>query len=279
MGLYKKDPSFMKYVHLPLQDLAFHLNLPPNVHQEFFRQFLSISETDLQHYYRQRNISIITVVDPQYPPLLKHISDPPAVLFCKGNLQLLQNIRSLSVVGTRNPTEYGCNCIDYFIRPLARKQWTIVSGLALGIDAMAHWTAIQENTKTIAVIAGGLDHLYPKKNSRLADIISAEHLILSEYPPNRKPEKWMFPLRNRIISGLTMGTFVAQASRKSGSLITAMHALEQGRIVFSPLVPLFDESVFGNIQLLNDGASLVFSDEDIVREIRPMLYPFFDDDK
>lgn len=268
--LFEQEGMYEEALHLTPQTLATRLFIPPKNYSTFIEEYQSISTESLLNYYKNRNIHLITIIDSHYPTYLKHIFDPPPVLFCQGDISLLKNIRNLSVVGTRHASKYGCDLVQYFVTHLAKQKFTIISGLALGIDAKAHWTAIEENSKTIAVIAGGFDHIYPKENMELAKIIQQEHLLLSEHPPYKRPEKWMFPMRNRIISGLSLGTFVAQASKRSGSLITAQHALEQGRIVFSPPVPLFDPLFQGNIQLLKEGAALALSPDEIIEELKPM---------
>lgn len=180
---------------------------------------------------------------------------------------LLKYNKAISVVGTRKPNEYGMKLVNYYIRPLV-KEWVIVSGLAKGIDGRAHQIAVEEKGKTIAVVAGGFDHLYPKEHRYLAEQID---LLISLYPPETKVQKWMFPERNRIISGLSFATLVIQASKRSGSLITAHFALEQGREVFSPPCELFDESFAGNLELIKDGATIAYSPKDMINVLLPMI--------
>lgn len=221
--------------------------------------------------YNQQQIFVISIMDPLYPPYLRHISNPPVVLFCKGDIRLLGNNRTISVVGTRKASEYGYKVVRYILKPLVNENWMIVSGLAKGIDTFAHRIAIMEKGKTIAVIAGGFDHIYPKENRKLAESISKNHLLISTYPPYIRPEKWMFPERNRIISGLSLGTFVVQAAKKSGSLITAQFALEQGREVFTVPASILNDDFSGNIDLIRDGATIVTSYKDITKILLPMI--------
>ncbi|MRX70581.1 DNA-protecting protein DprA [Bacillus lacus] len=215
---------------------------------------------------KQQNIELITILDDKYPPLLKEIYDPPALLYCKGNTDLL-GIRSLSVVGTRTPSSYGKNMISSLLSPLLKDGWVMISGLAEGIDALAHQEAIRQSGKTIGVIAGGHRHIYPSSNKELAAIMAKEHLILSEYPPDTRPKKWQFPLRNRIISGLSMGTLVVEAKEKSGSLITASAALNEGREVFAVPGNILQDTAKGTNRLIQQGAKLVMTAEDITEEL------------
>ncbi|TYR82708.1 DNA-protecting protein DprA [Priestia megaterium] len=218
--------------------------------------------------YEDEKISCVTIMDEQYPLLLKHIYDPPWVLFAKGDLSFLRNKDNLSVVGTRTPTAYGYQSLKQILTPLLHEQFVIVSGLAEGIDTAAHELALTENAKTIAVLGGGFYNIYPKKNERLAQLIAKDHLLVSEYPPGVKPMKWHFPRRNRIISGLTAGTVVIQAKERSGSFITADQALQQGREVFAIPGPIFDEASRGTNKLIQLGAKLVQHASDIEAELK-----------
>jgi DNA processing protein len=174
----------------------------------------------------------------------------------------------LAVVGSRQATQYGKNAIRFIFPELIQKGVLIVSGLAKGIDTLAHEYAIKNGGKTIAVIAGGLYHIYPKENMSLALEMMKTQLILSEYPPDTKPLKWHFPARNRIISGLAKGTLIIEAKRKSGSLITANYAVNEGREVFSLPGSIFNPCSVGANEIIQQGAKLVTSAEDILVEIR-----------
>lgn len=220
--------------------------------------------------YRKEGISILAIFDDKYPTFLKHISNPPVVLFCKGDRELLQNKKKISVVGTRKPSSYGLQVVEKMLKPLT-EEWVIVSGLAKGIDGKAHKVAVENKGSTIAVIAGGFHHIYPREHVPLALEIAKKHLLLSVHPPYTRPQKWMFPERNQIISGLSLGTLVVQAAKQSGSLITAHYALEQGREVFTVPCQLFDERFIGNVDLMKDGATVIYSHEDIEQSLQPML--------
>lgn len=217
--------------------------------------------------YRENGISVIAISSPEYPPLLKTIHDPPPVLFLKGNKTLLYEKRLIGIVGTRNPSQYGENAASYFARALSKKEWTIVSGLAKGIDGYAHRETIRSKGRTIGIIAGGFNCIYPRENRLLAQQMAESHLLVSEHLPDTKPQKWHFPQRNRLISGLTEGIVVIQGKEKSGSLITAYQALEQGREVFAVPGSIFDENSKGPAGLIQEGAKLVSSVDDILGEL------------
>jgi len=213
----------------------------------------------------EKNIAIIPCDDPLYPALLKNIHDPPVVLYVLGAPELL-NCRGLGIVGSRAATHYGKDIAQQMAGSLSRQGFTIISGLALGIDTAAHNGALAAEGKTIAVLGCGLDIVYPPSNHNLYKRIASAGAVVSEYPLGTKPDSFRFPARNRIISGLSLGIVVVEAANRSGSLITASHALEQGREVFA--VPGRIDSVksAGTHTLLQQGAKLVHSINDIVEE-------------
>lgn len=182
--------------------------------------------------YKDQNVETITFNNANYPYLLKEIDCPPLCLYCKGNVQLLSTL-GVAVVGTRKPTEYGQIVTKQFVKELVEADVTIISGLASGVDSIAHRTAIENNGKTIAVIAGGFNHIYPASNFNLAKELAVNNLIVSEYNPNVKPLSYYFPVRNRIIAGLSRGVLVTEAGEKSGSLHTYNYAVDYNREVFA----------------------------------------------
>ncbi|WP_027408672.1 DNA-processing protein DprA [Anoxybacteroides tepidamans] len=264
--LLKIDPSLSSIFSLPYTSVASMLSISLEQYSLFFQDLHSIDIQSMIKTYRDKNIHTITIFDENYPKWLKHIFEPPWVLYVKGNVEVLSAHKMISIVGTRQPTKEGIRALHVLVPPLVQHGWVIVSGLALGIDAAAHKTAMECGGKTIAVIAGGIDHIYPPKNRMLAEQLMSEHLVVSEYPPHTKPKKWQFPLRNRIISGLSLGTVVIQAKEKSGSLITASLALEQGREVFAVPGSIFLEQSNGTNRLIQQGAKLVCSAQDILDE-------------
>ena len=193
-----------------------------------------------------------TIEDDIYPQCLKEISNPPLKLYYKGNLDLLKDERLIAVVGTRNPSSYGKLCCEYMVKKMSCANITIVSGFAKGIDSIAHKTSLLTDGKTIAVIASGLDIVYPASNLSLYREIEEKGLILSEYEAGVKPFKFNFPQRNRIIAGLSKGTIVVESKDRGGSLITADLALEFNRDVYAVPGDVFSEYSKGCNNLIRD---------------------------
>lgn len=212
------------------------------------------------------DIDIITIYDENYPDNLKNIYNYPKVLYVKGNI-LEKDRLSISIVGSRKATAYGKWATEKFSRELGELGITIISGMALGIDTIAHMGAINGSGRTLAVLGSGVNVIYPKRNRELYNKIYNNGAIISEFPPDTKPLPYNFPQRNRIISGLSLGTVVIEASEKSGSLITAHSAIEQGRDVFA--LPGNINSIYskGTNLLIKDGATPLMDIEDILEEI------------
>ena len=208
------------------------------------------------------------------PPLLTQLVQPPATLYIVGDSTAL-DLPLIAVVGTRKASSYGVRAATQFAGSLAKAGFGIVSGLAYGIDAAAHRAAVKAGGKTIAVLAGGLDSIYPAGNRALAEsIVETGGCLLSEFPPNTPLQSFLFPRRNRIIAGLSLGTVVIEAGAKSGALITGRNAVEENRDVF--VVPgAFDDSAFaGSHYLVQQGAKLVTHPRDVAEELLPGLLPF-----
>lgn len=213
----------------------------------------------------EKNIRIIPCDDSLYPSLLKKIHDPPTVLYVKGVPESL-NCRGIGMVGSRAATHYGKNVAGQLAKSLAGKGFSIISGMALGIDTASHKGALDGGANTIAVLGCGLDIIYPPSNHILYKEISAAGAVVSEYPFGTEPEYFRFPARNRIISGLSLGVVVVEAANRSGSLITANHALEQGREVFAVPGRIDSAKSAGSHTLLQQGAKLVHGINDIIEE-------------
>ena len=211
-----------------------------------------------------KHVKIITLEDDLYPYNLKQIEDCPPILYALGNTDLLKNDNALAIVGSRNASISARRLAHELSSGLANKDIVIVSGLARGIDAAAHEGALATNGNTIAVLGTGIDIAYPKENEDLYKKIAKEGLVLSEYPFHTKPQAQNFPRRNRIVSGLSKGTLVMEADIRSGSLITAHQALEQGRDVYAVPGAPYDGRSSGCNQLLKDGAILVENISDIL---------------
>jgi DNA processing protein len=209
---------------------------------------------------------IVTFDDQSYPALLRQISDPPLLLYCEGEVELLQR-QTLAIVGSRSPTPTGTETAHAFANQLARLGFVITSGLALGIDAAAHRGCLNASGSTIAVVGTGLDRVYPPRNGDLAAQIRTQGLIISEFPLGTPPLARHFPQRNRIISGIARGVLVVEAGIQSGSLITAHQAIEQGREVFAIPGSIHNPNSKGCHHLLREGAKLVDSVSDILEEL------------
>ena len=208
----------------------------------------------------------VTIVDPEYPPLLREIVDPPFALFYRGDLSLLQR-PMLAVVGSRRASAYGMNAAAHLAQQLASAGIVIVSGLARGIDAASHQAALDHASPTIAVLGTGIDIIYPRSHIRLTRAIHEHGLLLTEFPPGTPPLAANFPVRNRVISGITLGTVIVEATGRSGSLITARTAAEQGREVFGVPGPIFAAGSEGPHRLIQYGAKLVHDANDILEEL------------
>jgi DNA processing protein len=218
----------------------------------------------------EHGIDVLSEVDAAYPRLLREIHDPPGVLFRRGRAEP-QDELAIAIVGTRHATRYGLAQAERLAGSLARVGFTIVSGLARGIDAAAHRGALAAGGRTIAVLASGLLEIYPPEHTALADEVAAAGYLLSEAPPRMVPISGAFPQRNRIISGISVGTIVVEAPLRSGSLITSRHAYEQGREVFAVPGPIDSRMSHGCHALIKDGAKLVESVDDVLAELGPLV--------
>ncbi len=225
---------------------------------------------------KEKNIEVISWEDKKYPPQLKDISDGPICLYIKGNLKNIDfnNDYFIGIVGTRNPTPYGIQITKKFGSELSRAGFIIVSGMATGIDTVAHKSALECGGETIAILGCGVDIVYPAINRRLyEDIIQHKGLIISEFPPGRLALKGFFVARNRIISGLSKGVLIIEGLKDSGALITARYAAEQGKEVFASPGPITSPLSQAPHFLLKQGAKLVTSVEDIFEELGLRLIP------
>jgi DNA processing protein len=211
----------------------------------------------------RHQVRLFRLGTPEYPPPLATISDPPHLLYLRGSV-VEADQKAVAVVGTRHPTAYGKRVAERLARDLAQAGYTVVSGLARGIDAAAHRGALAACGRTLAVLAGGLARIYPPEHKELAEEVAASGALLSEAPMRTEPLAQMFPQRNRIVSGLSRGVVVVEAADKSGARITVEHALEQGREVFAVPGPVDSPASNGTLRLLKDGAILVRHVEDIL---------------
>lgn len=226
---------------------------------------------DLLEYAQREQLKLLTLSDPDYPALLREIADPPGLLWLRGD-PALTALPQLALVGSRKASREGSRLAYEFAAALSTVGLVPVSGLALGIDAAAHRACVDRQQPTLAVVGTGLDSVYPRRHQGLADAI-IEHggAILSEYPPGTPPLPGNFPKRNRIISGLSVGTLVVEAALRSGSLITARQALEQGREVFAIPGSIHNPLSRGCHALIREGATLVEQVDQIIAQLAPLL--------
>ncbi|SDW51920.1 DNA processing protein [Marininema mesophilum] len=236
-------------------------DLPDKIRQKWTARFILKVREELL----SRQIQALTVWDDDYPELLRELPQPPWILYLKGNGSLVKGT-CLAVVGTRKPTSYGKKATGMLIKETISQGWTIVSGMATGIDGEAHRAVLNDGGKTIAVLGCGVDVIYPKHHRLLYERIVKEGLVLSEMPPGTKPHPGLFPQRNRIISGLSHGVLLIEAAERSGSLITADCAIEQGRDVFAIPGPITSEQSIGTNRLIQQGAKCILSGKDILEE-------------
>ena len=214
-------------------------------------------------YLLPKNISVVDLTDIEYPPLLKQIYDPPLQLFCKGDISLLKG-RCITMVGTRSMTSYGKWCVEYLLKGLVGRDIVVVSGLARGIDGHIHRKCMEYGIKTVGVVAGGIDKGYPKSNQ---DIYDRMDLVISEYPPGREVVKGMFPLRNRILAGMSDLVVVIESFNSGGSMITAQVALEYGRAIACIPTNINKLTSQDCNLLISEGAYLIKGPQDLLNLI------------
>lgn len=262
--LLQRWPQLDELFHLSQKQML-EAGLPPLLANAISTFDLTIIEEDLA-WQMQEGCYLLTWYDEDYPALLKQIYDPPPVLYAEGDLSSFHQ-PMIAVVGSRKPTPTGAETAWQFAFELASEHITIVSGLALGIDAQAHGGSLKAGGKTIAVMGSGIDLIYPHRHLKMAEKIRENGLLLSEFPLKMAPSAGHFPRRNRIISGLSLATLVVEAAVKSGSLITARLACEQNRDVFAIPGSIYNPQARGCHYLLQQGAKLVTSSQDVLEEL------------
>ncbi len=261
-----------------LRDLSRIRGLTPATCQSIVEQRGKIPIDRELDMIQQRGCKIITIQDESYPANLKAIYDPPQVLYVRGDL-LPADSMAVSVVGTRSASPYGKMAAEQISSHLAARGVTVISGMAYGIDTAAHKGCLDAGGRTIAVMGNGLSVVYPARNIKLMEKIIESGAIISEFPMGMRPLRNNFPRRNRVISGLSLGTLVVEAPKRSGALITAEFALDQGREVFAVPGQIFSEMSGGTHDLIKQGAKLVESVEDIIEELPSyMLQPVTEED-
>lgn len=245
---------------------------------DFINKRKKFSFDNIFSQIEQEKINICTINDKNYPFLLKNIYTPPPLFYYKGNLNINWNL-SLSVVGSRKFSFYGKKIIEDFMPFLVNSGINIISGLAIGIDSLAHQTVLDCGGQTIAVLGSGLDYnsIYPYQNRYfIEEILEKNGLIISEFPLETKPISYNFPKRNRIIAGLSMATLVVEAGKKSGSLITAKYAIDEGREVLAIPGDIYNNNSLGTNILIKNGAQVIIESDDILNFFN--IFPKFDED-
>lgn len=232
------------------------------------KQKEKVSQAQLENIRKKIKSNYTTIISPDYPSALKEIMSPPFVLFYYGDLSIL-NQYSIAVIGSRHPDEYGLSSTKQLVKQLALHNITIISGMAIGIDTVAHESAIAANGKTVAVLGSGIDYCYPKLNSHLYEKLKKDHLVISEYPASIKPQPHHFPVRNRIIAGLSASILVTQATQRSGTMITVGYGLDQGKDIFC--IPSRINDPQGCNILIQQGAKLVLNVNDIIEDLEMRL--------
>ncbi len=264
--LYKRWPDLHKMFQLSAAELE-QAHLPPLLAKKIADFDMEQIQADLHWLNAAEDHHLLTWDSPDYPALLKEITDPPTVLYAKGQLSAFLQPQ-LAIIGSRNPSVTGINNSYAFAKEIAAQGVTIVSGLALGVDAQAHSGCLDAGGQTIAVMGTGIDCIYPRRHVKLAEQITQKGLILSEFPLKSPPTSGHFPRRNRIISGLSLCILVIEAAIRSGSLITARMALEQNRDVLAIPGSIHNPLARGCHHLLQQGAKLVASVKDVFDELR-----------
>ncbi len=234
--------------------------------KEHKEHYLNEAEKELKLIDKDKSFKVMTIKDKEYPDLLKNIYDPPIVLYIKGDLQ--PDVPKIAIVGARMASQYGVQMAFDLARQIAQQGIIVVSGLAVGIDTFAHKGALAAKEQTIAVLGSGLLYVYPPENRKLYTDIAENGAVISEFPLKAKPQRHHFPRRNRIVSGLSLGTVIVQAGNRSGALITASCALDQGRDVFAVPGTASDPHFFGTNRLIKQGAKLIQNVDDILDELK-----------
>ncbi len=227
----------------------------------------------LIEYCKKSGIKILHILSDKYPERLRHIDSAPPILYVRGDIEPDDRI-ALSIVGPRMPSQYGKQVAEEFAFKLSEMGFTIVSGMARGIDSIAHREALRAGGKTIAVLGSGVDVVYPAENRGLMKRIIQKGAVVSEFPPGTRPDRRNFPMRNRIISGLSLGVLVVEATEKSGTLITASYAVQQNRDVFAVPGRVNSPYARGTNELIKQGARLVTSVRDIIEELSAEIKDF-----
>ncbi len=275
LNLIRKTNNLSEIFDLGFNQIAsiegFGISSANNLLKAFdkIHEFKYLADEEIEAISKE-NVKLFTVFDPEFHPLLKQIYDPPLILYYKGNSEILKE-NSIAIVGTRNPTNYGKVQTERFSKELVEKGICIISGMARGIDSVAQNTVIRNGGKTIAVIGSGLDVIYPPENKKLFEQICENGAVISEYKLGTQPDAQNFPRRNRIISGMSLGTLIIETKHNGGAMLTGAFALEQNREVFAVPGNLGVNQSEGTNRMIQQGnAKLVTNVDDVLEEL-PLL--------
>lgn len=270
LPLLIEDPDLSTLERKTSYELMMLLNIKMDQAAKLKTSYRQSLTFPLSETYAKHKILPISYQHPLYPGSLLELIDPPAVLYAKGDAVLLAEPKKMAIIGSRKASPYSQKAMQKIVPPLVENGFVIVSGLAKGADAMAHQLTIDLGGRTIAVTGSGFRHPYPKENIALNNIIEEKHLVLTEYPPYMEPRKWNFPMRNRIISGLSRGIIVTEALVKSGTLSTIEHALDHGKDVFAVPGDIGSLLSEGPHKLISEGAKPIWNGWQVLEEYQQM---------
>ncbi|MEN6445277.1 MAG: DNA-processing protein DprA [Candidatus Cloacimonas sp.] len=266
LEILQRYPDPQEFVGNPAHNIYREDKLKPETIKHLSNFVLPENSPKIVDLLAKYQIQYLCLTDPDYPACLKEICDPPLILYYRGDLLETLKDLCLAVVGTRKPTSYGVEMTRKILSPLCEKGVNIISGLAMGIDTIAHQTALKAKTKTIAVFASGLETIYPPMNKALAEHIMDNGALVSEYEPGSKLERWNFPARNRIISALSQAILVVEGSLNSGAMLTAKFAQQQNKPLFALPGNINNRNAQGPNLLIRQGATLVSSADDLITD-------------
>lgn len=264
--LLKEDPHLNNLNYINPLKIAKLLKMTLEKTTKLLTDFNRVRNTDWAKYYLQKNIHPILFFSSNYPVTLLEVYDPPAVLYCKGDITILPKKKKLAIVGSRKSTNYSQKILEHILPDLISQDIVIVSGLARGADQMAHSATIKLRGSTIAVLGNGLDFVYPREHHTIQKYMEEHQLVITEYPPYMGPKKWQFPMRNRIISGLSDAILVTEAAIGSGTMSTVDYGLNHGKNIFSIPGNIFSALSGGPHMLIQLGATPIWSGHQIIEE-------------
>lgn len=264
--LLKEDPHLNNLNYMNPLKLAKLLKMTIEKTTKLLIDFNHVRHTNWAEYYRQKSIHPVLFFSSNYPLTLLEVYDPPAVLYCKGDITILPKRKKLAIVGSRKSTNYSQKSLEHILPVLISQDIVIVSGLARGADQMAHSTTMKLRGSTIAVLGNGLDFVYPREHHTIQKYMEEHQLVITEYPPYMGPKKWHFPMRNRIISGLSDAILVTEAAIGSGTMSTVDYGLNHGKNIFSIPGNIFSTLSGGPHMLIQLGATPIWSGQQIIEE-------------